>query len=64
MPRWTTPFAKQVRSNCVLSVYDPASGELFEEEYENFAEYEVALERRRTLIPEENPARQIVERGW
>ena len=55
MPRWTTPFVKEVRSNFILFGYDPKAGAFFEESYEEEEAYEAALERWRTLIPPEEP---------
>lgn len=53
MPRWTTPFVKEVKSNLILFGYDPKAGDFFEESYEEEDAYEAALERWRTLVPPE-----------
>jgi len=64
MPRWTTPFVKEVQSNFILFGYDPKAGAFFEKSYDNEQAYRAALERWRTLIPQETPGRERVERDW
>lgn len=64
MPRWTTPFLKEVQSNFILFGYDPKAGAFFEESYDHEEAYRAALQRRRTLIPKETPERELVEQEW
>ncbi len=64
MPRWTTPFLKEVQSNLILFGYDPKVGAFFEESYDREDAYRAALAHWRTLIPKETPEREWVERNW
>jgi hypothetical protein len=64
MPRWTTPFLKEVPSNFILFGYDPKAGAFFEESYDREAAYRAALDRCRTLIPKETTERELVDREW
>jgi hypothetical protein len=64
MPRWTTPFVKEVQSNFILFGYDPKSAAFFEESYDSEKAYRAALEHWRTLIPKETPERELIEQEW
>jgi hypothetical protein len=64
MPKWTTPFVKQIRSNALLFGYDPRSGAFFEEGYREPEAYRAALERWHTIIPEETPEQKRAELDW
>lgn len=64
MPRWTTPFVKEVQSNFLLFGYDPKAGAFFEESHDDEETYRAALAHWRTLIPKETTERAQVERNW
>lgn len=64
MPKWNTPFLKEIRSELILYGYSKRSGGFFEEEYESAKKYEADLARWRQEICTDPSSEELQDLPW